>query len=76
MIGIYLGMMLPFHVKLWEEKKRQTLRLEEVSQYMDAMLYAFQKELKVYNALADVCETMVEGPLATLLVDLQISHIM
>ena len=71
MIGIYLGMMLPFHVKLWEEKKRQTLRLEEVSQYMDAMLYAFQKELKVYNALADVCETMVKGPLATLLVEVR-----
>lgn len=59
--GAYLAILLPVHVTKYLEKKKQHMRLQDVSQYMDAMLYAFQKEGKIPNALEDVYHSLGDG---------------
>ena len=54
---------IPFFRKQKLESCHQSERLREVSQYMDTMLYAFQKEGKIYNAIGDVYNALMDGEL-------------
>lgn len=66
-IGCFLLLRIKGHRKWYDQKKAQERRFEEVSEYLDMLLYAFVKEEKVERALVDVDAAMVDGPMRDVL---------
>ena len=58
---VFLLAMLPVHIKKYKQMKRQEGRFEDVCLYMDTLLYAFSKEMKIDRALEDVEQVLLEG---------------
>lgn len=62
--GILFGLsilVLPFHKKEAERKKKNENRFFEASLYLDTILYAFLKEEKIEGAVRDAGMTLPEG---------------
>lgn len=63
LIALYLFIMLPVHRKIYKKQKNEQSRFEEISIYIDSLLYAFVKERKVVSAFEDVCSCLGNGRL-------------
>lgn len=60
---VYLMLITRLHRKLYDRQMIQVKRYEEVSVYLDILMYAFAKEGKVIRAFEDVVNTLEEGRL-------------
>ncbi len=60
---LYLSVMLPTHRRMQQRMRREKQRVQEVANYMDAMLYAFLKEGKIDASIRDVWESLADGDL-------------
>lgn len=58
--------MIPKHRRRYETSQLNQKRFNEVSLYLDTILYAFVKEEKVFPAVRDVRQTLPEGEMKTL----------
>ena len=65
-LGIFACIMIPRHKKRYSVYQRNKKRFYEVSSYLDTLLYAFVKEEKVVLAMLDVCQTLPQGEMKTL----------
>lgn len=65
-LAIFALIMIPKHRKIYQQSKENQQRFYEVSLYLDTILYAFVKEEKVELAVRDVCQTLPEGNMKTL----------
>ena len=62
-IGGFLLLRISRHRKWYKKKIVYERKFEEVSEYLDMLLYAFVKEEKVERALVNVDAAMVDGPM-------------
>ena len=62
-IGGFLLLRISGHRKWYKKKIVYERKFEEVSEYLDMLLYAFVKEEKVERALVNVDAAMVDGPM-------------
>ena len=62
-IGGFLLLRISGHWKWYKKKIVYERKFEEVSEYLDMLLYAFVKEEKVERALVNVDAAMVDGPM-------------
>ena len=62
-IGGFLLLRISGHRKWYKKKIVYERKFEEVSEYLDMLLYAFVKEEKVERALVNVDVAMVDGPM-------------
>ena len=62
-IGSFLMLRISGHRKWCGKKNAYERKFEEVSEYLDMLLYAFVKEEKVERALVNVDAAMVDGPM-------------
>lgn len=62
-IGTFLLLRISGHRKWYKKKIVYERKFEEVSEYLDMLLYAFVKEEKVERALVNVDAAMVDGPM-------------
>ena len=63
---VFALFMIPKHRRRFELAQENQKRFYEVSLYLDTMLYSFVKEEKVELAVRDVCQTLPEGAMKTL----------
>lgn len=69
---MYAVVMIPLHKKRWKKAKEAERRFMDVSLYLDTVLYAFVKEEKVELAIRDVYQTLPQGQMKELI--LQVSE--
>lgn len=61
--ALYLLAALHFHKRYYRRMKEERMRFDEVTEYLDTLLYAFSKEEKVERALSDAESAMADGPM-------------
>ncbi len=65
-LGVYALFMLPRYERRQGKIREYQKRFYDVSLYLDTILYAFAKEEKVELAVRDVCQSLPEGKLKSL----------
>ena len=66
LVAAYAVLVIPFHKKRYEIYQKNKIRFYEVSNYIDTLLYAFVKEVKVVLAMSDVSQTLPQGEMKVL----------